>query len=168
MRFPKPTANPQILKLVLLFSLLSSQLSLAADTAIYSHKSKGAIKGADAVAYFSLTAGDKAVIGSNQFTHEWLGATWRFISAENRDEFAANPEAYAPQYGGYCAYAVSHGFTKPVNPDKWKIVDGKLYLNLNGIAYRRWQKDQDAAIVRANTNWPTVLTACEENDNCNQ
>ena len=85
---------------------------------------------------------------------------------ENLEKFAADPEAYAPQYGGYCAFAVSHNFTKPVNPNKWKIVDGKLYLNLNGTAYRKWQADQDAAIKRGNSNWPTALKTCEKHDNC--
>ena len=168
MRINPLTAIFHFFKFTLILSFLLSQISIAADTAIYSHSKKGAIKGADAVAYYSLKAGDKAIIGSDHFSHEWMGAKWKFVSAENRDKFAADPKRYAPQYGGYCAFAVSHGFTKPVNPDKWKIVDGKLYLNLNGIAYRKWQKDQDAAIVRANKNWPSVLTACEKNDNCNQ
>lgn len=156
----------------LLYSLLFTNLLLAslwvnaADAPIYSHAKKGAIKGADTVAYFSLQPGDKALIGSDEFTHEWNGATWKFVSAENRDSFAADPEAYAPQFGGYCAFAVSHNFTKPINPNKWKIVDGKLYLNLNSIAYRRWQKDQDAAIERGHANWPTVLTSCEAHGNC--
>ncbi len=141
-------------------------LALAADPPIYSHAKKGAVKGADVVAYFSLEPGAKYVKGSDEFTHEWNGATWKFASAENRDNFAANPQAYAPQYGGYCAFAVSHGFTKPVNPNKWKIVDGKLYLNLNGIAYRKWEADQSAAIVRADNNWPLVLKQCEQHGTC--
>ena len=140
--------------------------AMAADSPVYSHKAKGAVKGADVVAYYSLEPGEKALIGSDAFTYQWGGATWKFVNAENLAAFAANPEAYAPQYGGYCAFAVSHGFTKPVNPNKWKIVDGKLYLNLNSIAYRRWQADQDAAIIRADKNWPTVLTQCAQHNSC--
>lgn len=150
----------------LVFSASFSANVSAADPSIYSHPKKGAIKGADPVAYFSLQAGDKAVIGSDAFTHQWMGATWKFANAANRDKFAAEPERYAPQFGGYCAFAVSHNFTKPINPHKWKIVDGKLYLNLNGIAYRKWQADQDAAILRGQSNWPTVLQQCEKHDNC--
>lgn len=154
------------IKLFALLTLFISQIIQAADAPVYSHPKKGAVKGADVVAYYSLEPGDKAVLGSDKFTHEWQGATWKFSSAENLEAFAAEPEAYAPQFGGYCAFAVSHNFTKPVNPNKWKIVDGKLYLNLNGIAYRKWEADQDAAIERGHSNWPNVLTQCEKHDNC--
>ena len=150
-----------------LTALLITPLALAADTPVYSHPKKGAVKGADVVAYFSLPPDAKAVIGNDLYTHEWQGATWKFASAHNRDLFAADPEAYAPQFGGYCAFAVSHNFTKPINPDKWSIVDGKLYLNLNGIAFRKWSKNRDAAIARGHGNWPGVLQNCEKNRNCN-
>jgi YHS domain-containing protein len=152
----------QLIAILCLFPLLA----MAADPAVYSHPKKGAVKGADVVAYYSLEPGAKAVIGSDKFSHTWNGAEWKFANAENLEKFAADPEAYAPQYGGYCAFAVSHNFTKPVNPNKWKIVDGKLYLNLNGTAYRKWQADQDAAIKRGNSNWPTALKTCEKHDNC--
>src|SRR5512135_2769630 len=85
-----------------------------------------AIRGYDPVAYFTES---KPVEGSKQFTFEWQGATWRFASAANRDLFAKTPEKYAPQYGGYCAYAVSQGHTATIDPQRWRIVDGKLYLN---------------------------------------
>ena len=85
-----------------------------------------AIRGYDTVAYF---AGNGPVKGSEQFTHQWMGATWRFASSENRDRFAAAPESFAPQFGGYCAWAVSNNYTAPIDPAAWKIVDGKLYLN---------------------------------------
>lgn len=151
---------------VLLGLLFGAMTVLAADPPIYSDKKKGAIRGADAVAYFSLEAGAKAVIGSDEFTHQWMGATWKFANARNRDAFAADPQRYAPQYGGYCAFAVSHNFTKTVQPDVWEIVDGKLYLNFNRIAARKWSRDQAAAIVRGANNWPSVLEACEKHDNC--
>ena len=137
----------------------------AADPNIFATK-KGAIRGVDPVAYFELQPGDKALAGLDEFTYQYNGALWKFASAENRDAFIANPEKYSPQYGGYCAFAVSHGFTKPVNVDAWKIVDGKLYLNLNKRVKRKWEKDQAAAIVRADDNWPTALKACEEHNNC--
>ena len=91
-----------------------------------------AIKGYDPVAYFKQSA---AVKGSPQFTTQWMGATWQFSSAENRDLFAANPEQYAPQYGGYCAYAVSEGHTASIDPEAWKIVDGKLYVRTQKTLY---------------------------------
>lgn len=151
---------------VLAMLCLLPAMVFAADAPIYSHPSKGAIKGADAVAYYSLEPGVKAVIGRAEFTHRWSGADWKFANAENLAKFVADPEAYAPQFGGYCAFAVSHDFTKPINPNKWKIVDGKLFLNLNGIAYRKWQSDQDAAIIRGNNHWPNVLKKCEEHNTC--
>ena len=152
-----------LLGLVTLLAL--SFNSFAADPDVYANK-KGAIRGADTVAYWSLEAGADAVKGSDEFTHEYMGATWKFASEENRDLFAANPEKYAPQYGGYCAFAVSNNFTKSVNPDVWEIVDGKLYLNFNRIAYRKWKKDVATSIVNGDKNWPVVLKSCEKHNNC--
>ena len=113
-----------------------------------------AIRGADAVAYFTQNA---YVAGDAAYTHTWAGATWQFSSAENRDRFARNPEAYAPQYGGYCAWAVSQGYTAPVDPNVWRIVEGKLYLNYNRSVQRKWDKDIPGHIAQANQNWPAVL-----------
>ena len=113
-----------------------------------------AIRGADPVAYFTESA---YVAGSDEFTHNWQGVTWQFSSAANRDAFAATPEAYAPQYGGFCAYAVSQGVTAPVEPESWKVVDGKLYLNLNQKIQKRWEKDIPGYIASADQNWPGVL-----------
>lgn len=113
-----------------------------------------AIDGTDAVAYF--TEG-KPVAGSPEFSHDWMGATWHFSTAENRDAFTANPDAYAPQYGGYCAYAVSEGYTASTVPKAWKIVDGKLYLNFSRRIQRRWERNIPERIASADANWPSVL-----------
>ncbi|MBT9311485.1 YHS domain-containing (seleno)protein [Leptothoe kymatousa] len=113
-----------------------------------------AILGADPVAYFTV---GEYTPGSGEFTYEWEGALWQFASAENRDLFAANPEDYAPQYGGFCAYAVSQGNTAPIEPTAWKIVDGKLYLNFNDKIQKRWAKDIPGYIAQADENWPGVL-----------
>ena len=113
-----------------------------------------ALQGYDAVAYF--TEG-QAVPGSADFTHPYLGAVWRFTSAEHRDRFAKNPEAYAPQYGGYCAWAVGHGYTADGDPTAWKVVDGKLYLNYNESVKRRWEKAQDELIQKGDENFPRFL-----------
>lgn len=113
-----------------------------------------AIDGTDAVAYF--TEG-RPVEGSSDFTLEWNGATWRFASAENRDKFAAEPEKYAPQYGGYCAWAVSQGYTASTDPEAWKIVDGKLYLNYSKGVQAQWEGDVAGNIKAADGNWPKVL-----------
>ena len=113
-----------------------------------------AIRGTDPVAYF--TQGGPAA-GSSEFTHTWNNATWQFASAENRDLFAANPEQYAPQYGGFCAWAVSQGYTASIDPNAWRIVDGKLYLNFSQGVQRRWERDIPGNINKADANWPGVL-----------
>jgi YHS domain-containing protein len=117
-------------------------------------KRGAALAGYDAVAYFTDGA---AVKGSEEHTFEWNGATWRFASAEHRDLFAADPERYAPQYGGYCAWAVSQGKTAPVDPERFDVVDGKLYLNYNQKIQKRWREDRDALIVAADENWPGLI-----------
>lgn len=152
--------------LVVFIILFMSNITMAADPNIYSHPTKGAVGGADVVAYFSLSPGDAPVMGSKAFSYEYQGATWYFSSQENLELFSKNPEKYAPQYGGYCAFAASHGFTKSIDINYWHIVDGKLYLNFNKNADRKWLNDRDAAIVRANSNWPNILKACEQYNNC--
>jgi hypothetical protein len=112
-----------------------------------------AVKGYDVVAYFTR---GKPVRGSGSYTHRWRDATWRFASAEHRDLFAADPERYAPQYGGYCAWAVSQGTTAGIDPEAWKIVDGKLYLNYSGSIQERWKRDIPGHITRADANWPRL------------
>lgn len=112
-----------------------------------------AIEGYDPVAYFTDGA---PVEGEGEFEHEWMGATWYFASAENRDLFVADPEKYAPQYGGYCAYAVSQGATASIDPEAWRIEDGKLYLNLNKDIQAIWQQDVPGYIAKADGNWPTI------------
>lgn len=114
-----------------------------------------AIRGADPVAYFTQGS---YVAGSADYTYEWGGAIWQFASAENRDLFASSPGQYAPQYGGFCAWAVSQGYTAPVDPTAWEIVDGKLYLNFDARIQRRWQQDIPGNIASADQNWPAVLS----------
>lgn len=116
--------------------------------------SNTAVGGYDTVAYFSE---GKPVAGSRQFTHEWKGATWRFASAANRDAFAASPAKFAPQYGGYCAWAVSQGYTAKGDPNVWKIVSGRLYLNYSPGVQQQWVADIPGNIAKANKNWPGVL-----------
>jgi YHS domain-containing protein len=110
-----------------------------------------AIRGTDPVAYF--TEG-RPVEGSSDFTADWNGAEWRFASAENRDKFVADPEAFAPQYGGFCAWAVSQGYTASTVPEAWRIVDGKLYLNYSLGVQKQWEGDIPGNIAKADTNWP--------------
>lgn len=113
-----------------------------------------AIKGTDPVAYFTM---GEPVKGSREFETEWNGATWRFASAEHRDLFMADPEKYAPQYGGYCAWAVSQGYTAGIDPEAWKIVDGRLYLNYSLEVHATWEEDISGFITLADKNYPELV-----------
>jgi YHS domain-containing protein len=116
--------------------------------------SRTGASGYDVVAYH-LEA--KALEGSKAFATKYKGAEWRFVSAAHRATFIANPDKYVPQYGGYCAWAVSQGSTAPSDPKIWKIVDSKLYLNYNADVQATWSKDIAGNITAANKNWPKVL-----------
>jgi YHS domain-containing protein len=117
-------------------------------------KEQLALKGYDPVAYF---VSGKPMKGDVQFKAAHNGATWYFSSASNRDLFVAEPAKYAPQYGGYCAWAVSEGYTAPADPNVWKIVDNRLYVNYNASVGANWAKDTARNISRADKNWPKVL-----------
>ena len=134
--------------------LLVLPASAAALAPVYSTLLGGAIRGFDPVAYFTES---KPVEGKKAFSHEWKGATWYFASERNRDLFRADPEKYAPRYGGYCAYAVSRGYTASIVPEAWKIVDGKLYLNYSKGVQRAWEQDIPGNIASADKNWPGLL-----------
>ena len=120
---------------------------------IYKDGSGLVIRGYDPVAYFTE---QKPVKGSGQFRYSWMGATWLFTSAVNRDQFAFNPTQYAPQYGGYCSYAVSKGRTTSIDPEAWRIVDGKLYLNYSRAVQQTWATDVPGNIQKADQNWPAL------------
>jgi YHS domain-containing protein len=113
-----------------------------------------ALKGYDPVAYF---VEGRPVKGSGEHRLEWNGATWRFASEANRVAFAADPERYAPQYGGYCAWAVSQGYTADIDPEAWRIVDGKLYLNYSTEIQARWAQDIQGNIAAADASWPKLV-----------
>ncbi|HWP42053.1 MAG TPA: YHS domain-containing (seleno)protein [Blastocatellia bacterium] len=113
-----------------------------------------ALNGYDAVAYFEAR---RAVRGAEEFSHEYEGARWLFTTEANRDLFANDPQKYAPQYGGYCSWAVGHGYTAPGDPEAWKIVDGKLYLNYNQEVREMWEKQIPALIVEGDKNWPNLV-----------
>jgi YHS domain-containing protein len=138
----------------LLLLFLAGAISVRAEKPVNSSLFGVAIKGYDAVAYFTDA---KPVKGDSAFTHEWNGAKWEFASAEHRDLFKAEPEKYAPQFGGYCAFAVSKGHTASTDPAAWRIVDGKLYLNYSMDVQKMWEKDTAENIAKADKNWPEIL-----------
>jgi YHS domain-containing protein len=110
-----------------------------------------AVRGYDVVSYF--TAG-KPAKGASEFSYQWMGATWRFGSAQDRDAFASSPDKYAPQFGGYCAWAVGHNYTADGDPEAWRIVDGKLYLNYNKSVQSKWEQDRGKWIEEGHRKWP--------------
>lgn len=132
------------------FILVSSH-ALAIEP-IFSTKA-GAIRGYDPVAYFTV---HKAVKGQKKLSTEWQDATWHFSSQANLDAFKRNPEKYAPQYGGYCAYGVSQGYTPEIDPQAFHVQDGKLYLNLSKVVLKRWKEDIPGYVHDADKNWPEL------------
>lgn len=138
------------------FALLAAVLPVQArDADIYTGIfSSLAVGGYDAVAYFK---DNKPVKGNPAFTLDYKGAKWQFASAENLAAFRANPTAYAPQYGGYCAWAVSQGYTASGDPLVWNIVGGRLFLNYDKSVQATWSKDIPGHIAKADKNWPGVL-----------
>ncbi|MEL7344100.1 MAG: YHS domain-containing (seleno)protein [Pseudomonadota bacterium] len=125
----------------------------AAEPPVFSRKG-AAINGYDPVAYFTDGA---PVEGSAEFSTEWNGTTWQFANAQNLASFEADPESFAPQFGGYCAYAVARGYTASTDPDAWTVHNGKLYLNFSKGIRRRWLRDIDGEIANGEANWPSVL-----------
>ncbi len=110
-----------------------------------------ALKGYDAVAYIENA---EAVPGASEFTHDWGDATWQFSSAQNMVLFAQNPEAYAPQYGGFCSFALSKGFTADTSPDAWHVQDGKLYMFMDQGVQADWVAGiGDGTLAASTANW---------------
>lgn len=136
-------------------TLAGARLALAATPPVFATDGV-AINGYDPVAYF--TEG-RPVKGDAAHTSDWQGAEMRFVSAETKAMFDADPDTYAPKYGGYCAYAVSKGATAPTDPEAWTVHEGRLYLNFSTDVRALWRQDIDGNIARADENWPAVLSA---------
>ena len=147
--------GPSLVACVVAGALAPIPAAAAEKDPVFATRGNLAIRGYDPVAYF--TEGE-AVKGRKEFTLGWQGADWRFANEENRDLFADAPEKYAPQYGGYCAYAVSQGYTAKIDPEAWKIVDDKLYLNFSLKVQKIWEKDIPGYIASADVNWPKILS----------
>ncbi|MEM7519768.1 MAG: YHS domain-containing (seleno)protein [Pseudomonadota bacterium] len=121
-----------------------------------------AASGYDVVAYFDLaqnpvgTSQPGAIPGKASITADYNGATFAFSTEANRDTFVADPAAFAPQYDGHCAYGVSKGGKVPGNPNLWRIVDGKLYLNITENVVGFWEEDIPGNISLAENNWASI------------
>ncbi len=137
-------------RLLMSFSFVLLLAGSVGSAVVQPPTSDVAIKGYDAVAYFK---DGKAVKGNASLTFQWHGMTWHFASRENRDLFAGSPEKYAPQYDGYCAWAMTESRLAITDPEVWKIVNGKLYLNCSQEAYNKWSRDIPGHIKKADEIW---------------
>ncbi len=116
-------------------------------------KSTPGLSGYDPVAYFT---DGKPMKGSGYHVAEFDGVTYAFSSKEHKEMFSASPEKYLPMYGGYCAYGVAVGKKFVTDPEVWKVVDGKLYLNLDDGIQGKWNKDIPGYIKTADENWSEI------------
>lgn len=142
-------------RFLMAIALFMSSVSYAQDAISTGFFSNKALNGYDTVAYFT---DNQAVEGSAKFVTEYQGADWYFASQQHLDLFLIDPEKYAPQYGGYCAWAVSakNDFA-PSDPTKWAIVDGKLYLNYDQTIKQKWDLDPALHIQQADAHWPALI-----------
>lgn len=136
------------MRLFLLVLLLFSHSLWAADN-VYNQNGV-AVNGYDVVAYH--TEAD-AVKGDSKFSHHWNNVNWHFSSKTNLKKFKQSPNRYAPQYGGYCAYAASKGSLAPTDPQAWTVYKKKLYLNYSGVVRDTWKRNIDQYIEQADQNW---------------
>jgi YHS domain-containing protein len=152
--------RPILAMLVAAFAWLASPAQAAEPAvntlknSLYGGRTDTAINGYDTVAYFTDR---KPVKGSDAFVHEWMGAKWKFASQAHLDLFKADPEKYAPQYGGYCAYGVAQDHLVKVEPDQFTIRDGKLYLNYDADIQAKWLKDPAGYIKAADAKFDPLL-----------
>ena len=136
-------------------------LALAAEppvntlkNSLFGGRTDTAINGYDTVAYFTQ---GKPVKGQDHLVAEWMGAKWKFASQAHLDLFRANPEKYAPQYGGYCAYGVAKDNLVKVEPDQFTVRNGKLYLNYDADVQAKWKQDPDGYIRAADAKFQGLL-----------
>jgi YHS domain-containing protein len=136
-------------------TVFASSLSYAANIDMNADANDLAISGYDTVAYFTV---GKAIAGNVKYTATYNNAIYQFSSEEHRDLFRANPEKYAPQFGGFCAMGVALERKLDVDPTAFKIVDNKLYLNLNNAVQQKWLTDVPGNIDTAEGNWTEIKT----------
>jgi len=147
--------------------LAASAVALASATSAFAGEqfvdtTGYAVSGYDVVAYFGLTQNPvgqsqpAAVAGKTSITADYNGAKFAFSSEANRDTFLADPAKYAPQYDGHCAYGVAKGGKVPGNPNLWRIVDGKLYLNITKNVVTFWEEDIPGNLTKSENNWASL------------
>ena len=143
---------PHLLAVALLISFSGSAAGDSSKSPVAAVNTTNGLglKGYDPVAYF--TTGHPTP-GVDAYTYHWKGVTYRFASAESQERFQVDPEQYLPQYGGYCAYAMSLNRIADIDPARWAIVDGRLYLNNNRLSQTLWSFDKSGNIADGDRNW---------------
>jgi len=141
----------KIISLAVIALAVVSQVH-AQKSEVYSPSGK-AIKGYDPVAFFTDA---KPVMGVDSLSYSWHEAIWLFTNRQNLQRFKSDPEKYAPQYGGYCAYGTSQGHKAPTEVDTWTVLDDKLYFNYNQKVKEIWTKDRPGYIQKADKQWPEI------------
>jgi YHS domain-containing protein len=137
-----------------MFLVLAVASAFAEKTLVNVDEAGIALKGYDPVAYFTDNAPMK---GQPQFSSRYKGATYYFASAEHKKTFDTNPAKYEPQFGGFCAYGVSKGYTVKIEPDAFQVVDGRLLLQYDKSVREKFRQDTPGNLKRADSNWPTIL-----------
>lgn len=137
-----------------LVALISLSLPASAKDLVNVNAGGVAIKGYDPVAYFT---DNRAVKGDPQFQSSANGATYYFVSAEHKAAFDASPARYEPQFGGFCAWAVSQGYTASIDPNAFQIVDGRLLLQYSLGVRKDFSKDTAGNLKKADANWPSIV-----------
>lgn len=155
MPFPGIRSRVHVLRVAAAISLLSGPNALSAQ-AVNLDRDGIALSGHDPVAYF---VDNRPVMGSADLTATHDGATYHFASVANRDKFITEPGRYVPAYGGYCAFGVSRGYKVKVDPEAFRVVGGRLYLNYDKSVQQQWLKDVPGYIVRADENWGRIKDA---------
>jgi len=142
----------QVITVAVILSTLVLPTAADPDRRINKDESKLAILGYDTVAYFTQS---RPVKGSDKFKHVWQDAIWQFSKAEHRDKFIEDPEQYAPRFGGFCVMAMARGQGKlyKVEPEEYRIVDGKLFLNYSKKYSDQFDEDPKGAVAKAEANW---------------
>ena len=130
-----------------------SVMALGSSAGEFNESNGVAIKGYDPVAFFK---DNKQVRGKDDLRFEYKGSTFVFANADNRAVFVANPQKYAPQYGGYCAFGTARGYKADIDPSTFTVIDGRLYLNYNAQVQREWAADTGRFVRQADERWPTV------------
>ncbi len=151
-------------------TVVAGMIDVAVAGDQYIDKTGFAVSGYDVVSYFDLPQSNigqpqqTPLPGSAAISAEYNGATFAFATKANRDAFLANPEAYVPQYDGHCAYGVAKGGKVPGNPTLWRIVDGKLYLNITRNVVGFWEEDIPGNLAKSDANWSGIESAGASTD----